>query len=119
MSDEIAIDKDVADLDRVTLEHLLPQPRATFAVAASGTVERVPVLLTVELGRTSISVKDLRQLRHGQIVVLDQIVGDPLGIYANGHRLAAGEVVAVAKDQYGIRVTGLVEDAEPGKEPKP
>ena len=49
-------------------------------------------------------MKDLRQLRQGQIVVLDQVVGEPLAIFANGHRVAVGEVVSVAKDQYGIRV---------------
>jgi flagellar motor switch protein FliN/FliY len=75
-------------------------------------IDRVPVLLTVELGRTNITVKDLRVLRHGQVVVLDQMVGEPLGIFANGQRLGAGEVVAVGKDQYGIRVTALADEPE-------
>jgi len=100
------------DKERVELERLQSLPRGASVVAAKGMIERVPVLLTVELGRTDISVKDLRQLRHGQVIVLDQLIGEPLGIFANGHRFAAGEVVAVGKDQYGIRVTALADEPE-------
>jgi flagellar motor switch protein FliN/FliY len=102
--------------DNVALEPLHPLPQAGGGLVAKGLVERVPVTLTVELGRTTIAVKDLRQLRHGQIVVLDQMVGEPLGIYANGHRIAFGEVVSVAKDQYGIRVTTLADVGDPRKD---
>jgi flagellar motor switch protein FliM len=102
--------------EKVALEPLHPLVQGAAAPVAKGLVERVPVTLTVELGRTTIAVKDLRQLRHGQVVVLDQAVGEPLGIFANGHRIAYGEVVSVAKDQYGIRVTTLAEAREPGKE---
>jgi len=76
----------------------------------------VPVVLSVELGRTNISVKDLRQLRQGQVIALDQMVGEPLGIFANGHRLAYGEVVAVGKELYGIRVISLADDHEHAKD---
>lgn len=96
-----------ADSVRIELEELEQTTLAGSAVPNRTLVERVQVQLTVELGRTKISVKDLRQLRQGQIVVLDQIVGEPLAIFANGHRVAVGEVVSVAKDQYGIRVTAL------------
>jgi flagellar motor switch protein FliN/FliY len=102
--------------DNVALEPLHALPAGGAALVNKGLVERVPVTLTVELGRTTMAVKDLRQLRHGQIVVLDQTVGEPLGIYANGHRIAFGEVVSVAKDQYGIRVTTLAEAGEPRKD---
>jgi flagellar motor switch/type III secretory pathway protein FliN len=44
------------------------------------------------------------------------MVGEPLSIFANGHRIAYGEVVSVAKDQYGIRVTSLAEESEPAKD---
>jgi flagellar motor switch protein FliN/FliY len=96
-----------AEPARIELETLTQTVLAGPAVPNRALVERVQVQLTVELGRSKISVKDLRQLRQGQIVVLDQIVGEPLAIFANGHRVAVGEVVSVAKDQYGIRVTAL------------
>jgi flagellar motor switch protein FliM len=98
------------DKERVELEKLQPLALTGAAIANKTMVERVPVMLTVELGRTSISIKDLRLLKQGQIIVLDQMVGEPLSIFANGHRLAVGEVVAVAKDQYGVRVTALAEE---------
>jgi flagellar motor switch protein FliN/FliY len=96
-----------ADPERIELEELEQTTLAGSAVPNRALIERVQVQLTVELGRSKISVKDLRQLRQGQIVVLDQIVGEPLAVFANGHRVAVGEVVSVAKDQYGIRVTAL------------
>jgi flagellar motor switch protein FliN len=81
-------------------------------LTARNVLDKVQVALSVELGRTQITVKDLRALRHGQILALDQMVGEPLTIYANGQKMAYGEVVAVANDRYGVRVTALVEDTE-------
>lgn len=100
-----------SETDRVEPETLTALPLGGLAVPAKP-VERVPVTLSVELGRTSISLKDLRQLRHGQVITLDQMVGEPLSIFANGQRLALGEVVAVGKSQYGVRVLSLIEDQE-------
>ncbi len=102
--------------ERVELEILEPLAQTGPAVCAQNLVERVPVALTVELGRTNISVKELRLLRQGQIIGLDQMVGEPLGIFANGHRIASGEVVSVARDQYGIRVTALADVNEQAKD---
>jgi flagellar motor switch protein FliN len=108
-----------AEPARIELEQLEQTILAGPAVPNRALVERVQVQLTVELGRSKISVKDLRQLRQGQIVVLEQIVGEPLAIFANGHRVAVGEVVSVAKDQYGIRVTALTaEEIEPKDVPE-
>jgi flagellar motor switch protein FliN/FliY len=104
------------DGETVELERLQPVERTALAVNGKGMIDRVTVALTVQLGRTDISVKDLRLLRQGQIVVLDQVIGEPLTIFANGHMLAYGEVVATAKDQYGIRVTALMEEHEPTEE---
>ncbi len=107
-------EKDAApqDHERVELERLKPMPRNSPAISSKALVERVPVLLTVELGRTSISVKELRGLRHGQVMVLDQMAGEPLSIFANGQKLGCGEVVSVGRDQYGIRITSLVDETD-------
>ena len=86
---------------------------------AKAVLDRVQVAVMVELGRTHITVKDLRALRHGQILQLDQMIGEPLAIYANGQKLAYGEVVAVANDRYGVRVTALTEDVPAEEEPAP
>jgi flagellar motor switch protein FliM len=97
--------------ERVELERLQAQPRGAAAITAKAVLDRVQVAVAVELGRTQITVKDLRALRHGQILQLDQAIGEPLAIFANGQKLAYGEVVAVANDRYGVRVTALAEDA--------
>jgi flagellar motor switch protein FliM len=76
-------------------------------------VQRIAVALTVELGRVKLSLENLRQLREGQVLVLDQPVDEPLSIYANGRRFAYGEVAAIGKDQYGIRFLSLAEDFNP------
>ena len=102
----------LAEPERVELERIQAQPRGGPAITARNVLDRVQVALTVELGRTQITVKDLRALRHGQIVSLDQMVGEPLAIFANGQKLAYGEVVAVSNDRYGVRVTALAEDAD-------
>jgi flagellar motor switch protein FliM len=106
-----------ADTERVELERLRSEPRGGPIITAKGLLDRVQVMVTVELGRCHVTVKDLRSLRHGQIITLDQMVGEPLAIFANGQKLAFGEVVAVPNDRYGIRVTALADDGElPGEE---
>ena len=111
--ERMSANEKLAEPERVELERIQAQPRGAPAITARNVLDRVQVALTVELGRTQITVKDLRALRHGQIVALDQMVGEPLVIFANGQKLAYGEVVAVANDRYGVRVTALAEDAEP------
>jgi flagellar motor switch protein FliM len=81
--------------------------RTTRERAGMNAVDRVTVAVTVQLGTIDISLKNLRQWRQGQVILLDQMTGEPLGIFANGHLLAFGEVVSVGKDQYSIRVTSL------------
>ncbi|MCB8874915.1 FliM/FliN family flagellar motor switch protein [Acidisoma silvae] len=98
--------------ERVELEQLQPLASNTPAIPSPPLVEKLPIVLTVELGRTTLSVKELKTLRKGQIISLDKVIGETLGIFANGQRLAAGEVVAVAQDHYGVRVLSLVEEAD-------
>jgi flagellar motor switch protein FliN/FliY len=98
------------------LEQLQPNPSDMPAIATRQIVERLPIVLTVELGRTSVLVKDLKNLRKGQIIGLDKMVGEPLSIFANGQRLASGEVVSVAQERYGVRVIALAEEPDPAAE---
>jgi flagellar motor switch protein FliM len=106
------------DTERVELERLRGEPRGGPIITAKGLLDRVQVMVTVELGRCHVTVKDLRTLRHGQIITLDQMVGEPLAIFANGQKLAFGEVVAVPNDRYGIRVTALADEGELAEEDK-
>ncbi|HNC50919.1 MAG TPA: flagellar motor switch protein FliN [Accumulibacter sp.] len=71
----------------------------------------IPVQITVELGRTKITIKNLLQLAHGSVVELDAMAGEPLNVFVNGTLIAQGEVVVV-NDKYGIRLTDIVTPSE-------
>lgn len=71
----------------------------------------IPVQLTVELGRTKISIRNLLQLAHGSVVELDGLAGEPMDVLVNGTLIAQGEVVVV-NDKFGIRLTDIVTPSE-------
>lgn len=98
--------------ERVELEPMQPVASDAPAITSRALVERLPIVLTVELGRTTVSVKELKNLRKGQIIGLDKTIGDSFGIYANGQRIAAGEIVSISETRYGVRIVGVVEDGE-------
>ncbi|MTD25445.1 flagellar motor switch protein FliN [Erwinia sorbitola] len=71
----------------------------------------IPVKLTVELGRTKMTIKELLRLSQGSVVALDGLAGEPLDILINGYLIAQGEVVVVA-DKYGVRITDIITPSE-------
>jgi flagellar motor switch protein FliN/FliY len=71
----------------------------------------IPVQITVELGRTKITIKNLLQLAHGSVVELDAMAGEPMDVLVNGTLIAQGEVVVV-NDKFGIRLTDIITPAE-------
>jgi flagellar motor switch protein FliN/FliY len=75
-----------------------------------GLLADVPVELSVELGRTTLSVRELTgRLGPGSVITLDKLTGDKLDIRVNDHLVARGEAVAVG-DRYGIRIVELAGD---------
>ncbi len=71
----------------------------------------IPVTLTVELGRTKISIRNLLQLAHGSVVELDGLAGEPMDVLVNGTLIAQGEVVVV-NEKFGIRLTDIITPQE-------
>ncbi|MCG8158129.1 flagellar motor switch protein FliN [Brenneria goodwinii] len=71
----------------------------------------IPVKLTVELGRTKMTIKELLHLSQGSVVALDGLAGEPLDILINGYLIAQGEVVVVS-DKYGVRITDIITPTE-------
>lgn len=71
----------------------------------------IPVALTVELGRTKISIRNLLQLAHGSVVELEGLAGEPMDVLVNGTLIAQGEVVVV-NDKFGIRLTDIITPQE-------
>ncbi|MCX8048649.1 MAG: flagellar motor switch protein FliN [Methylohalobius sp.] len=71
----------------------------------------VPVTLSMEIGRTRISIRNLLQLNQGSVVELDRLAGEPMDVMVNGTLIARGEVVVV-NDKFGIRLTDIISPAE-------
>jgi len=71
----------------------------------------IPVTITMEIGRTRISIRNLLQLNQGSVVELDRLAGEPMDVLVNGTLVAHGEVVVV-NEKFGIRLTDVVSPAE-------
>lgn len=71
----------------------------------------IPVNLSLELGHTRMSVRDLLQLTQGSVVKLDRPGGDPLDILVNGCLVARGEVVVI-NERFGVRITDIASPEE-------
>lgn len=76
-----------------------------------GLILDVPLQITVELGRTHKSIKEILELSNGSIVELDKLAGEPVEIKVNGHDLAKGEVVVI-DENFGVRITEIAPTAE-------
>ncbi len=67
----------------------------------------VPLQVTVELGRTRLTIENLLKLSQGSVVELNQLIGEPLDILVNSKLMARGEAVVV-KDKFAIRIIDVV-----------
>lgn len=71
----------------------------------------VPLDVTVELGRTRMTIQDLLALSPGTVIELDKVAGEPLDIVVNDRLIARGEAVVI-NDKFGIRITDIISKAE-------
>ncbi|WP_432453616.1 MULTISPECIES: flagellar motor switch protein FliN [unclassified Agarivorans] len=71
----------------------------------------IPVTISMEVGRSNISIRNLLQLNQGSVVELDRVAGEPLDVLVNGTLIAHGEVVVV-NDKFGIRLTDVISQTE-------
>ncbi|MFT3838908.1 MAG: flagellar motor switch protein FliN [Myxococcaceae bacterium] len=71
----------------------------------------VPLDVTVELGRTRMTIQDLLALGPGSTIELDKVAGEPLDIVVNDRLVARGEAVVI-NEKFGIRITDIISRAE-------
>ena len=71
----------------------------------------IPVTISMEVGRSHISIRNLLQLNQGSVVELDRVAGEALDVLVNGTLIAHGEVVVV-NDKFGIRLTDVISQTE-------
>jgi flagellar motor switch protein FliN len=71
----------------------------------------IPLKVTVELGRTRRTVKDILDLTSGSIIELDKLAGEPVDIFVNEKLIAQGEVVVI-DENFGVRVTDIISQTD-------
>jgi flagellar motor switch protein FliN/FliY len=70
-------------------------------------VLELPVTISMEIGRTKISIRNLLQLSQGSVIELDRLAGEAMDVLVNDTLIAHGEVVVV-NDKFGIRLTDVI-----------
>lgn len=93
--EELSEDHDVSDDEKRKLDAILD----------------IPVTISMEVGRSQISIRNLLQLNQGSVVELERVAGEPLDVLVNGTLIAHGEVVVV-NDKFGIRLTDVISQIE-------
>ena len=81
-------------------------PGLSHSLAALTVLNDVELVVTAELGRTTMAVRDLLGLTPGMVVEIDRVAGSPIDLLVNGRRIAAGEVVVI-DEEFGIRITDI------------
>lgn len=92
----------------VRAENLVSEDLATFeSLVGADVLQSVPVVLSVEVGRTKLKIRDLLRLKQGSVIELERNAGEPLDLLVNNTVVAQGEVVLV-NDRYGVRLTRIL-----------
>ncbi|ABM00495.1 MULTISPECIES: flagellar motor switch protein FliN [Shewanella] len=87
------------------------KPLSSEEAAKLDAILDIPVTISMEVGRSYISIRNLLQLNQGSVVELDRVAGEPLDVMVNGTLIAHGEVVVV-NDKFGIRLTDVISQTE-------
>ena len=82
------------------------------AAPAAATVDEVDVTLSVELGRTALTLDGALDLSEQSLMALNKRIGDPVDVRLNGRLFARGEVITVA-EHFGVRLTEILGEGEP------
>ncbi|MDP3845996.1 MAG: flagellar motor switch protein FliN [Pseudomonas sp.] len=90
-------------------------PRSNAPVSLDGpnldVILDIPVSISMEVGNTEITIRNLLQLNQGSVIELDRLAGEPLDVLVNGTLIAHGEVVVV-NEKFGIRLTDVISPSE-------
>jgi flagellar motor switch protein FliN len=105
---------DHAEATEVAVFEPLTEGAGEGGAARLDLVMDIPLKVTVELGRTHMLVRDILQLGVGSVVELDKASDEPVDVIVGGKMVARGEVVVV-EENFGVRVTKLLNPVAPGK----
>ncbi|GDY24199.1 MULTISPECIES: flagellar motor switch protein FliN [unclassified Agarivorans] len=103
----------MAEVEPAPLEEFVDesQPISEEQQRKLDSIMDIPVTISMEVGRSNISIRNLLQLNQGSVVELDRVAGEPLDVLVNGTLIAHGEVVVV-NDKFGIRLTDVISQTE-------
>ena len=110
-SNDTATDDAAAEFEPAPLAELKPDANMQATPANLEAILDIPVTLSVRIGSTKVSIRNLLQLNQGSVVELDRLAGEPLDVLVNGTLVAHGEVVVV-NEKFGIRLTDVVSAQE-------
>lgn len=100
---------------RAPMEEFGASPKAPTISGLEGpdldVILDIPVTISMEVGHTDISIRNLLQLNQGSVIELDRLAGEPLDVLVNGTLIAHGEVVVV-NEKFGIRLTDVISPSE-------
>jgi flagellar motor switch protein FliN len=100
---------------RAPMEEFAPAPKLNLPVNMEGpnldVILDIPVSISMEVGNTDITIRNLLQLNQGSVIELDRLAGEPLDVLVNGTLIAHGEVVVV-NEKFGIRLTDVISPSE-------
>jgi flagellar motor switch protein FliN/FliY len=100
------------DVDSLGFEEFDNDPTAGTAISPEiDIILDIPVTISMEVGSTSITIRNLLQLNQGSVIELDRLAGEPLNVLVNGTLIAHGEVVVV-NEKFGIRMTDVISPTE-------
>jgi len=96
-----------------------PTPLKDLTAAASGPAGTAPLEtlldmslpVSIEFGRTSMTVQDVLALGTGSVIQLERMVGEPIDVYVSDRKLAEGEVVVIG-EHFAVRITRILVDQE-------
>ncbi|WP_079201415.1 MULTISPECIES: flagellar motor switch protein FliN [Pseudomonas] len=100
---------------RAPMEEFGSVPKGNLSVSLDGpnldVILDIPVSISMEVGNTDITIRNLLQLNQGSVIELDRLAGEPLDVLVNGTLIAHGEVVVV-NEKFGIRLTDVISPSE-------
>ena len=112
LTEQADAEAEVDDIGKPELQDLEPeQAGSTIQDASLDVILDIPVTISLEVGSTKISIRNLLKLNQGSVVELDRLAGEPLDVLVNGTLIAHAEVVVV-NEKYGIRLTDVISAAE-------
>ena len=99
------------DAQPLPMEEFAPARQSVEGAPDLDVIMDIPVRISMEVGNTEISIRNLLQLNQGSVIELDRLAGEPLDVLVNGTLIAHGEVVVV-NEKFGIRMTDVISPSE-------